>query len=132
MQIKVKTSTIILAVLALAVVLIVVLLPKKSSENPAAVSAPINSGVQQIDVAVLDQGYSPSVVKLKANMPAQINFVGKSYGCAGAVISKDFWSGIKVVPVGKELAVTFTPTKPGTYRYTCSMGMYSGTIVVES
>jgi Cu+-exporting ATPase len=94
---------------------------------PVEGTAQVSGGVQAIAVKV-GTTYSPNVIKLKAGVPAEITF-GQGGGCTAQVISQDLGfsedlsAGPKVVKLGA--------LKPGTYGFSCGMGMVFGKIVVE-
>jgi plastocyanin domain-containing protein len=128
---KVNQSTLLFLLMIAAAVLgggALILLGGNSAAP--AITAPIVDGKQILNIAVQDRGYNPSVVTVKAGTPVELTFSGKSYGCAGAIVSKDFWSGIKMVDFGKSEVISFTPQQTGRFKYSCSMGMYVGYINV--
>lgn len=87
-------------------------------------------GKQKVAVTVSSSSYSPRTVKVKKDVPVELTFLGQGYGCATAIVSRDFWSGVKYVEKGQQEVVSFTPTKTGKFKYTCTMGMYTGWIEV--
>ncbi len=93
----------------------------------------IIDGKQVIRMTANSSGYGPSYFKVRANMPVrwEITDTGSS-GCTNAVISRSLFPGeIKLTP-GETSIREFTPTIPGRYKFSCWMGMVSGTIdVVE-
>jgi plastocyanin domain-containing protein len=98
----------------------------KSGSYTEADLAPVVDGVQKAAITVNTSSYSPGVTVLKAGVPAEITFMGQGYGCSTAVVSRDFWDGAVYVNKGDQKIVTFTPEKTGTYKYACTMGMYTG------
>lgn len=97
-------------------------------------SAPANSanntGVQQVTIGVFNNGYNPRNVKVKSGQPVQLTLQSKdTYSCALSFVFKEF--GINTfLEATDSQSFTFTPTKKGKYTFTCSMGMYSGTMEV--
>ncbi|MFH1412476.1 MAG: sulfite exporter TauE/SafE family protein [bacterium] len=93
----------------------------------------IVNGVQILKMDALSYGYEPNRLKVRAGIPVrwEINDKGTS-GCTNAVMSKGLFDGeIKLTP-GQVSIKEFTPEKPGRYKFSCWMGMISGTIdVVE-
>jgi plastocyanin len=90
--------------------------------------ADVSGDVQKIAVDVSKGYYDPSTIELKAGVPAEITF-SQSGGCTAQVQSQelgffeDLSAGPKTVKVGA--------LQPGTYSFTCGMGMVSGSIVVK-
>lgn len=99
--------------------------------KPAVISSSSGNNVQVIKMEASSFGYSPSYFKVKVNVPVrwQITDTGTS-GCTNAIISKGlFIDQIPLTP-GQTAIKEFTPTKIGKYKFSCWMGMISGTIEV--
>lgn len=97
-------------------------------EQTAAVG--VNNGVQQVTLEVLNQGYSPNYFKVKQGIPVQLTLQSNDvYSCALSFVFKEFGISTFLKSTDSE-TFTFTPTKTGRYIFTCSMGMYSGTMEV--
>lgn len=81
-------------------------------------------------IQVLNNGYSPKVVRVQKNMPVTLTLQSKdTYSCALSFVLKEF--GISAFLKATDTqSFTFTPTKAGKYTFTCSMGMYTGTLEV--
>ena len=95
------------------------------------VAAPGSGGSPQSVHIVVDGGYTPSVVRVEAGRPVRLEFERReSSGCTEEVVVPDF--GIRTfLPPHQITAVEFTPGKPGTYEFTCGMGMVRGRVVAE-
>lgn len=91
---------------------------------------PVLGGVQKVTLAIENSGYSPSRFAVKNGVPVELTLrAGKVYSCALSFTFPAFRINKFINP--ESLAtITFTPTKKGLYTYTCSMGMYSGTMEV--
>lgn len=88
-------------------------------------------GVQEIDVTV-QGGYSPPRIVVRRGVPVRLRFRRlDTSSCAERVIFPDF-NVSRVLPVGEVTTVEFTPDCDGTFTFTCGMGMYRGTLVVEA
>jgi plastocyanin domain-containing protein len=95
-----------------------------------AVAARVDrSGVQRVRVEVKG-GYTPSVVRVRAGAPVQLEFHrDETNPCSEEVVLPDF--GIRAfLPPHQTTAVSFTPAA-GTYEFACGMGMLRGRIVAE-
>lgn len=88
------------------------------------------SGVQQIKIDILSNGYNPKYVKVKKGVPVQLTLQSNGvYSCALSFVFKEF--GINAFLDSTDMQTfTFTPTKTGKFTFTCSMGMYSGVMEV--
>jgi plastocyanin domain-containing protein len=100
--------------------------------GPAAVvvEALETEGVQEARVRVTADGFAPSRVLLRRDVPARIVFLrADDENCADEVVVPD--ANIAVdLPVGTPVVVGFTPTKDGDLAFTCGMRMYRGTLRV--
>ncbi|MCC6563749.1 sulfite exporter TauE/SafE family protein [Candidatus Uhrbacteria bacterium] len=88
-------------------------------------------GVQVIKMRVTS-GYEPNRFTIKAGGPVRWEIDGsQGGGCAMALVSRQL--GIqKFLSKGPNVIEFTAPTQPGTYQFSCSMGMYRGQIVVGS
>ena len=91
----------------------------------------IVGGKQILKMEASASGYSPDNLMVRADIPVrwEIEDTGTS-GCTNAVISKDLFSGEIALTPGKTSTKEFTPKEPGRYKFSCWMGMVSGTIDV--
>jgi plastocyanin domain-containing protein len=89
------------------------------------------AGRQRIRV-VVDGGYSPAVVRVAAGRPVLLEFDRReTSGCTEEVVLPDF--GIRMFLTPHRITpVEFTPSHPGSYEFTCGMGMIRGKILAES
>ena len=101
-----------------------------AGERPVAASR-AGSGPQSVRI-VVDGGYSPSVVTVEAGRPVRLEFERReSSGCTEEVVVPDF--GIRTfLPAHQVTPVQFTPVRPGTYEFTCGMGMVRGRLVARA
>src|SRR3989344_1723532 len=94
--------------------------------------APAGSGTgdtQNIVLGIKDYNYYPNTVKVKVGVPVSISLDSSVSGCYRSFTIRDL--GINKYLKTPKDTVEFTPTKKGTYRFACSMGMGTGTLVVE-
>ncbi len=111
----------------------VVTLPPTPAVGPGTAERPAASGaVVTLELRVLNNGYSPQILRAPANQPVELALVtNKTYSCA-----RDFViPGLKyyrLLPETGRVTVQIPPQKPGTVlRFACSMGMYTGRILFE-
>jgi plastocyanin domain-containing protein len=71
------------------------------------------------------------VVRVRAGEPVRLDFQrNETAGCSEEVVLPDF--GLRVfLPPHRTTSVEVTPPCPGTYEFTCGMGMLRGRIVAE-
>ncbi len=92
---------------------------------------PIVNGKQILKMNASSRGYSPNYLKVKMGIPVvwEITDTGTS-GCTNAIIARGLFDGeIRLTP-GQTSKKEFTPQKTGKYKFSCWMGMVSGTIEV--
>ena len=99
------------------------------AERTAATAA-VAGGRQEVRVAVRG-GYTPAALRVKAGAPVRVVFDRQeTSGCSEEVVFPDF--GIRrFLPAHHETAVELTPPSPGSYEFTCGMGMLRGRLIVE-
>lgn len=84
---------------------------------------------QQVILSMKDFNYYPNTVTVKAGEPVSIFMDSSVAGCLRSFVIRDL--GVSGVARTPQDTIDFTPTKKGTYRFSCSMGMGSGTLVVD-
>ncbi|MDR1833828.1 MAG: sulfite exporter TauE/SafE family protein [Propionibacteriaceae bacterium] len=103
-------------------------------EPPAAVSAPAGrsanvsdeGGAQVVRTVVSGYGYEPGAAVVYAGEPVKWLLDVQALGCASVVDGSSLGLGTASLAAG-ENTLEFTLGEPGTYRYSCAMGMYQGT-----
>jgi plastocyanin domain-containing protein len=90
----------------------------------------LKDGVRTVEMAVTDDGFEPSKVKVKKGEKVRFVVTRKTdRTCAKEIVIKDH--GINApLPLDKAVAVEFTPTKSGEIRYACGMDHISGVVFV--
>ena len=84
---------------------------------------------QKVTLSMKNYNYYPNTVTVKANSPVRIYLDKSVVGCYRSFTIRDF--GIaKYLPTENDY-IEFTPNKKGTFRFACSMGMGTGTLIVE-
>ncbi len=82
------------------------------------------NGIQQVNVQVLPNGYSPSYVQLRVGVPVQLNLTtGSRLGCASSFRIPSLGIARNLGP-NTTSTIEFTPEQKGKIVGTCSMGMY--------
>ena len=81
------------------------------------------------EVAVTPSGYTPNNLVIKAGTPSIINFKTGKISCTGIILSDELGFNVSLKE-NTDNYIKIKSLKPGTYHYSCSMGMFGGTITV--
>ena len=103
-----------------------------AGRSRAAAVAHIAGGAgRQEQTIIVDGGYSPAVVKVKAGRPVRLVFDRRDSGsCSEEIVFPDF--GIRrFLPTGTKTIIELTPPKAGRYEFACGMSMLHGALVAE-
>ena len=88
------------------------------------------TNVQTLTMTQGASGYTPSELRVKVGVPVRWVITSESsFTCASNIIVPSL--GINKNLKKGENIITFTPTKKGDIPFSCSMGMYRGTITVD-
>ena len=100
----------------------------------AVAPATSNAGPKKeriVEIAVTSEGFVPATVKVKKGEAVKLVVTRKTERtCATEIVMKDFGVN-QPLPLDQTIAVTVTPTRPGSYRYACGMDMIAGVLEVE-
>ena len=129
MKIKKSTLYYILGTIILLVIAGSFMLKTISSSTGNLVELKSNGEAQKIVIGVKDYNYYPNTIKVKVGVPLSISLDKSVYGCLRDFTIRDF--GIRKYLKTPEDTIEFTPTKKGTFKFACSMGMGTGTLIVE-
>ena len=91
----------------------------------------VEGGVRVFDVAVTENGFEPSRLKVNQGEKVRLVVIRRTDStCAKEIVIKDH--GIEQqLPLNKAVAVEFTPRKSGEIRYACGMDHVSGVAFVR-
>jgi len=108
--------------LALALVAGTIALSGCSSAQASA------AGGQLYTVTIGQNGYEPSTVQAQAGSPVTLR-VGPGSGCRTGFVIPSL--GVRRDVSGGPTDISLGPLKPGTYPFSCPMGMVRGQLVVK-
>ena len=77
----------------------------------------------------MGSNYNPNTIKVKAGVPVEITLDSSVRGCYRSFSIPKL--GVSKRSSNPSDTIKFTPNQKGTFRYQCSMGMGTGTIIVE-
>jgi len=92
-------------------------------------SQALQGEVQKVVISEKNLNYYPNEIKVKAGQPVSIKLDSSVKGCLRSFNIKDL--GVSKYAKTPSETIDFTPTKKGTFRFACSMGMGYGKIIVE-
>ncbi len=97
--------------------------------TPAARAA--DKAPRTVELALTDAGLTPAEVKVTKGEPLHLGITRKTdKTCMFDVVIAD--AGVKkALPLGKTVYLDFTPSKAGSLRILCGMGMEYGRLVVN-
>ncbi|KKQ20399.1 MAG: hypothetical protein US35_C0040G0013, partial [Parcubacteria group bacterium GW2011_GWA2_37_10] len=84
---------------------------------------------QKVVIGEKNLNYYPNEIKVKAGQPVSISLDSSVTGCLRSFNIKDL--GVSKNAKTPSDTINFTPTKKGTFRFACSMGMGYGNIIVK-
>lgn len=106
---------------------------KQAGSQSAAGLAPMVDGKQLLQMTVRSVSYSPNSFTVKAGVPVRWEITSSGEpGCdSGEMVANGLTDPVYLNPNQGQVTVKeFTPQTPGTYRFSCPMGMVRGTIEV--
>jgi plastocyanin domain-containing protein len=130
-EIKIKKSTLYISGIILLILIGGFLFLKSgdSSTSENTLNGNSNGEVQKVVIGMNNYNYYPNTIKVKAGIPVSISLDESVYGCFRDFTIREF--GVRKYLKTPQDTVEFTPTKKGTYTFACSMGMGTGTLIVE-
>ena len=100
------------------------------TQRVSAASVLLPDGSQRVEMEITGQGYSPKTIEVIEDIPVTWEIYGtEQLGCANTLVAPTFNITTAIEPGFNQ--VHFTPTEPGTYVFSCSMGMVRGTMIVR-
>mgnify|MGYP001612913124 CR=1 FL=1 len=84
---------------------------------------------QKVVLSVKNLNYYPNTITVKEGTPVRIYLDESVTGCLRSFTIRDF--GVAKYLKTPNDYVEFTPNKKGNFRFACSMGMGTGTLIVE-
>lgn len=99
------------------------------SNNSSGGTVAQNGNVQKVSLSIKNGNYYPGTITVKADELVSLSLDSSVSGCYRSFTIRDL--GVQGYSSSPSQTIDFTPTKKGTFRFACSMGMGYGTIVVE-
>lgn len=89
----------------------------------------VQGEVRRVLISEKNLNYYPNEIKVKANQPVQISLDDSVKGCLRSFAIREL--GVSQYAKSPRETIDFTPTKKGTFTFSCSMGMGYGKLIVE-
>jgi plastocyanin domain-containing protein len=104
-------------------------LARAGDERPA--EGTLKDGVRTVEMAVTENGFEPAKVQVSKGEKVRLLVTRKTDAtCATEIVIEE--QGVNTpLPLGKVVAVEFTPKKSGEIRYACGMGHVNGVLLVR-
>ena len=99
--------------------------------GPAPAFAATSSASGTEVTIVVDGGYSPAHVRVKAGAPVRLVFDRRDdASCTEEIVIPEF--GVRrFLPAGQKTTIEVTPPHAGRYEFMCGMSMLRGAIIAE-
>jgi plastocyanin domain-containing protein len=89
-----------------------------------------DSGIQEVAITVKG-GYSPDVIEVVKNKLVRLKFYrDETSSCSEELVFSEFKLR-RDLPAFETTVIDITPTKAGTFEFTCGMNMLRGKLVVR-
>lgn len=106
-------------------------LASSSAPEPQLGAATVQGGRQEIVITARTGAYSPDEVRVRAGMPTTLIVRSdNARGCVRSFLIPDR-NVDEVLPVDGDTRIDLGLLAPGALRYSCGMGMYTGTITAS-
>lgn len=127
-----KNKIMFYSVLTLLIIVIggYLLLGKAPTDNSGIISdSNSNTDFQKVVIGMKNYNYYPNVITVKSGEPVRIYLDASVGGCYRSFTIREF--GISKYLKSSSDYIEFIPNKKGTFGFACSMGMGTGTLIVE-
>jgi plastocyanin domain-containing protein len=129
-RVKIKMKNIWIIILAIILIAgLGIFFIKSSSSTDSITGGSGGDSFQKITLSMKNANYYPQTITVKVNEPVRIYLDSSVTGCYRAFTINEF--GVSKYLEYPTDYVEFTPTKKGSFKFACSMGMGTGTLIVE-
>jgi len=102
-----------------------------NGENADVAGVSVVNGAQEL-LLVAERGYTPDTLTVKKGTPVRLTVEYRERATCQKQFLIPAFAVNETLPDYGSKVVEFTPTKTGTFPFTCGMGMYRGTLIVEN
>lgn len=124
-----KTTKIMFFALIGVFILVALYIFLGPKNNPTS-SGPITGNEQIWDLGFQNNNFYPNIITLKVNEPIKIVAnMNELKGCYRSITIPEL--GVRKIFIESDNTLIFTPTKTGTFGFSCYMGMGRGKIIIQ-
>lgn len=98
--------------------------------NQVSENVSLVGGVQVMRMNQEPGGYTPEHSVVHVGTPVRWEVTSSGFGCASVLVAPQAGVTSQLLTPGETFVTEFTPTTPGTWSFTCGMGMVGGTVTV--
>ncbi len=102
---------------------------EKMTQTGEVVKETGNGDVQKVTLGTKNYNYYPETIKVRAGQPVSVTLDSSVSGCLRSLTIKGL--GVSKYSKSPQDTIDFTPKQKGTFKFSCSMGMGYGTLIVE-
>lgn len=124
-----NTTTLFIMVIMIFLAGDFVFVNQDGGKTESSGSSVIEGSIQKVTLGFKDYNYYPNTIRVKEGVPVEITLDESIYGCYRSFTIRSF--GVNAYSANPSEKITFTPNKKGTFPFSCSMGMGTGTLIVE-
>ena len=127
--IKIKKTTLYFALTIIIIIGAGYFLPGEKTTQNNVLPDTSDGEFQKVVIGMKNFNYYPNTVTVQSGKPVRIYLDETAVGCFRSFTIRDF--GVAKYLKTPNDYVEFTPNKKGTFSFACSMGMGTGTLVVQ-
>lgn len=103
----------------------------KPASGGAATMTTAADGTREMKITVSEKGYDPAALSAPAGQKVRLTFTRVSDEGCGQQVAFPSLNIKKDLPLNKPVSVDLTMPASGNLGFTCGMGMYKGSVVVQ-
>lgn len=97
----------------------------------AGVVAGVTSSGYQEATILVKGAYNPDLIVVEHGVPVRLTFRREETAACSEKVLLPAFNRSAELPEGELVPIEFTPEQPGTYEFSCGMGMLHGKVIVR-
>jgi plastocyanin domain-containing protein len=106
-------------------------MPLLSAHRPKRSTEPLATTAASQTLIRVRGGYVPSVVHAPSELPIRLVFLREETAACSEQVLFPAFGRSTMLPAGRRVVVELPACAPGTYEFTCAMGVLRGRLVVS-